>query len=188
MKYYKHNETGEVYAYSQADIDTVEGIAEKELALAEAQAVLTALPNPTATGEPDTEQAAAEKAVADAQRTLDSVPPVFFAIRGNLAACKEMSAEEIEAHLNPPAVIVVPVKVSRAQGKAALVQAGLWESVKDYAASIEDPTQAALADIVLNDTTEWERSSPFLTAAAQSLGLSEEDIDNLFIQASGIHL
>ncbi len=82
----------------------------------------------------------------------------------------------------------VPFSVSRAQGKAALVQAGLWEAVKSYADSIEDPTQAALADIALNDTATWERSSPFLVAAAQSLGMSGEDIDNLFIQASEVRL
>lgn len=187
MKHYK-NTQGEVYAYTQDDLDAAAGITELELALANAQAALDVLPEPTDTDEPGTAREEAEKAVKDAQRTLDNVLPVFFDIRDNLAACREMSAKEVEAHLNPPEVVVVPAQVSRAQGKAAMVQAGLWEAVKDYAASIEDPKQAELADIALNDTTHWERSSPFLTAAAQALGMTDERIDELFIQAAGIKL
>lgn len=131
MRYYKHSETGQVYAYG-----------------------------------------------TDNDRQKWGAPELV-----------EMTDGEIHQHLNQPLPPPqAPQQVSRAQGKAALVQAGLWEAVQGFAASIEDQTQAALADIALNDTTEWQRSSPFLTAAAQSLGMTDEQIDDLFIQAAEIKL
>lgn len=101
----------------------------------------------------------------------------------------EMTADEIELHLNPPLPTpAAPGSITRAQGKAALIQRGLWPSVLNYAASIEDETDRQLADVALNDTTDWQRSSPFLNAAAQALGLTDEQIDELFIEASQIQL
>lgn len=101
----------------------------------------------------------------------------------------EMTPEEIEAHLNPPpAPAPVPEQVTRAQGKAALIQAGLWQAVLDYVDSITDPTEKALALVALNDTTHWRRDSPFLNAAATAIGITEEQLDDLFIAASEIVL
>lgn len=83
---------------------------------------------------------------------------------------------------------VVPESVTRAQGKAALVQAGLWADVLAYVAGIADPTQQALAEIALHDTQEWRRDSPFLAACAVGLGLTPEQLDALFIAAGEIVL
>lgn len=130
MKYYKHPETGEVFAYEN---------------------------------EQEREQWGAPELV-------------------------EMTSEEIEAHLNPPQAEPVPQQVTRAQGKAALIQAGLWQGVLDYVSSIEDETQRALAEVALHDTLHWERSSPFLNAAASALGLADEQLDDLFRQAAEIVL
>lgn len=88
----------------------------------------------------------------------------------------------------PPAPPYVPQQVTSAQGKAALITAGLWDAVESYVDSITDPTEKALALVALNDTTHWNRSSPFLNGAATALGLSSEDLDNLFIQAAEIEL
>lgn len=83
---------------------------------------------------------------------------------------------------------VVPESVTRAQGKAALVQAQLWPGVLAYVAGITDPTQQALAEIALHDTVEWRRDSPFLAAAAAGLGLTPEQLDALFVAAGDIVL
>ncbi len=85
----------------------------------------------------------------------------------------------------PPAV---PKSVTRAQGKAALIRAGKWNMVLAYVASIKSPTERALADVALNDTTEWLRTSPFLNAAANAIGLSQEQLDDLFREAAAIAL
>lgn len=82
----------------------------------------------------------------------------------------------------------VPSQVSRAQGKAALITAGLWSDVLAYVDSIEDETEKTLALVALNDTTHWQRSSPFLAAATMALGLTEAQVDDLFVQASQIQL
>jgi len=81
-----------------------------------------------------------------------------------------------------------PTVVTRAQGKAALIQAGLWDAVEAYVGSITDPTEKALALVALDDTTEWRRDSPFLATAAAALGLSETQLDDLFVTAAAIIL
>src|SRR5690554_1861716 len=44
----------------------------------------------------------------------------------------------------PPAPPYVPQQVTRAQGKAALIAAGLWDAVLGYVDGIADPTEKAL--------------------------------------------
>jgi len=81
-----------------------------------------------------------------------------------------------------------PKSVTRAQGKAALIQAGYWQGVLAFVAAIEDETQRALAEVALHDTQEWQRSSPFLNAAAAGLGITDEQLDALFVVAREIQL
>lgn len=84
--------------------------------------------------------------------------------------------------------VVIPSAVTRAQGKAALIQAGLWDGVVAYVAGITDPTEKALAEVALNDTITWRRSSPFLVGAATALGLDAIALDALFTTAAEIEL
>lgn len=79
-----------------------------------------------------------------------------------------------------------PASISRAQGKAALIAAGLWPGVLSYVAAIADPTDKTLAEVALNDTQEWRRDSIFLGSYASALGLTEAQLDQLFIDAAGI--
>lgn len=91
--------------------------------------------------------------------------------------------------IDPSLVVVrVPQQVTRAQGKVVLIQMGLWQQVVDYVAAITDPIQKAIAEVALNDTQYWQRNSPFLAQAAQSLGISSEQLDQLFIQADQVIL
>ena len=82
----------------------------------------------------------------------------------------------------------VPQVVSRAQGKVALIQAGLWAQVLAFVAAIPDPAERAVAEVTLHDTQEWRRDSPFLASAAAALDLSEGQLDELFIMAGGLQL
>lgn len=81
-----------------------------------------------------------------------------------------------------------PQIITRAQGKAALIQAGLWDAVLAHVAGIADPTERALAEVALHDTLEWRRSSPFLNAAAAALGLDDNALDALFAVAASVEL
>jgi hypothetical protein len=87
-----------------------------------------------------------------------------------------------------PTTPVVPQQITRAQGKAALITMGVWGSVTAYVATITDPTERALAEVALNDTLTWKRSSPFLNTAAAALGLTPAQIDALFVAAAAIEL
>lgn len=79
-----------------------------------------------------------------------------------------------------------PTNISRAQGKAALIAAGLWPAVLAYVNAIADPTDKALAEVALNDTQDWRRDSLFLNSAATALGMTAAQLDQLFVDASGI--
>lgn len=87
-----------------------------------------------------------------------------------------------------PLPVPVPPTITRAQGKAALIQAGLWPQVQAFMAAIKDPNDKLLAEVALNDTVNWERSSPFLARVAAELGLSQQQLDELFIAAAAIVL
>ena len=87
----------------------------------------------------------------------------------------------------PPAQ-PAPQQVTRAQGKVVLIQMGLWQPVLDYVAGIADPVQKAAAEVALHDTQFWQRSSLFLAQAAAALGLTPEQMDDLFRNASQIEL
>ena len=120
-------------------------------------------------------------------------PEQMAMLRADLGAdsaqYEDMIAEVEATYVPPePQPILVPQQITRAQGKAALIMQGHWQAVLDYVASIQDPTQRALADVALHDTLTWERSSPFLNAAAAGVGMTDEQLDALFIQACGIVL
>lgn len=95
---------------------------------------------------------------------------------------ENMRADEMAAR-NP-----VPQSVARAQGKAALIGAGMWQAVLDFVAAIPDPTDRALAEVALHDTQQWQRNSAFLNSAKVGLGLTDEQLDTLFVAASKIEL
>lgn len=104
-----------------------------------------------------------------------------------LSGLRPMTAVEVHAHLNPPpAPPRVPEKITRAQGRLVLYRVGLWPAVLAFVAGITDPDEAFEADAALNHTVDWERSSPFLRRAALALGLDDEQLDGLFIQAAQI--
>lgn len=98
--------------------------------------------------------------------------------------------EDPEAPQQPtePGAPIVPHVVTKAQGKTALIQTGLWQAVADYVAAIEDETERMLAEVALHDAQDYRRYSPFLNAAADALGITEEQKDDLFILASSIVL
>lgn len=73
----------------------------------------------------------------------------------------------------------VPLEVTRAQGKLALLNAGLLASAQAAATAA-----GQAAEIAFNDALTYERTSPTLNALATALGLSSSDLDNLFIAAS----
>lgn len=91
--------------------------------------------------------------------------------------------EHPDAPLPPPAPPVIPQSVSRFQARAALHLAGLLDDVEALMAAPDTP---ALAKLAWADAMEFERQSPTIAALAGAVGLTEQDIDALFVTAAGI--
>lgn len=81
---------------------------------------------------------------------------------------------------------LVPAKVTRRQARQALLIAGLLDDVQPAINAIADPMQRGLAQIEWDDAQEFDRHRPLLMQLATALGLDDEALDNLFIQAGAL--
>lgn len=86
-----------------------------------------------------------------------------------------------EPYVAPPPPI--PSTVTRFQARVALVQAGHFDTIDTYIATLPKTDVKRLA---WEDAAEWERASPTLNFLANMLGLTDTDVDDLFILASSI--
>jgi len=79
----------------------------------------------------------------------------------------------------PPPVI--PTIVAKWRAKIALHNAGLLTAVETAIASADVPTQ-----ILWSDVPEFHRDSPELAAVIAGLGMTSDQVDDLFIAAAAI--
>lgn len=82
-----------------------------------------------------------------------------------------------------PPTFGVPQEVSRFQGRAALIQAGHMAAIQAY---IDAPTTDIMVKEAWANVTVFRRQSLMMLTVASVLGLSEEELDNLFIAAHAI--
>jgi hypothetical protein len=85
-----------------------------------------------------------------------------------------------EPSVPPPPV---PQQVTPYQARVALLGAGLLDTVNALMAHEDTPAPAKIA---WEYATYIERHSPFITALAPALGLTEQQVDDLFVAAYGI--
>lgn len=76
---------------------------------------------------------------------------------------------------------IVPQVISRFQARAALMDAGILADVEIAVAGAGPLAQLAWAEAI-----EWRRDSHTISVISDALGLSDEDLDDLFIAAAGI--
>lgn len=86
-----------------------------------------------------------------------------------------------EPYVAPPTPI--PSTVSRFQALVVLSAAGHLPTIRTYIATLDPDNITRLA---WESATEWERTSPTLNALAAMLGLSDAQVDDLFIAASQV--
>lgn len=79
----------------------------------------------------------------------------------------------------PPVPVVIPTVVSMRQARLALLQGGLLTTVNT---AIETGSEADI--ITWEYATEVNRADTLVANLATGLGLSETDLDNLFLLAS----
>lgn len=95
-------------------------------------------------------------------------------------AAWEVLAERPPAPPAPPAPVIVPQKVTRRQGRQALLLAGKLDQVPLAIAAIKDETERRLAQIEWDDAQDYERWHPLVVLIGPALDL---DLDALFIHA-----
>lgn len=83
-----------------------------------------------------------------------------------------------------PVVPAVPVSVSMRQAKRALLAAGLLDLADQAIAGIADDTERRAAQIDWTSATDVRRDWPLVASIAQALGLTDQQIDQLFVAAS----
>jgi hypothetical protein len=103
---------------------------------------------------------------------------------GVTAAQKTTVEALIAAHdSTKPAPIPVPATVTRYQARAALLEAGLLGQVDSFFAALPDSDMGKLA---WNEAPTVRRDSEALAAGAHALGLTDAQIDALFLRADEI--
>lgn len=80
----------------------------------------------------------------------------------------------------------VPASVTRRQAREALLNVGLLDDVDAAIASIEDATERRRAEIYWMDSATFERNSAMLGQIAASIGLTDAEIDDLFVAAAAL--
>jgi hypothetical protein len=85
--------------------------------------------------------------------------------------------------IEPERPVPVPSPVSRFQARAALHIAGRLAEVE---ALMQSPSTPMLARLAWQDAIEFRRESPTVAAMGAALGMSDADIDALFVSASEI--
>ena len=91
------------------------------------------------------------------------------------------SEAEIAVALASPEVAPVPASVTRFQARAALLAAGLLDDVEATIAGADRFVQIAWAD-----AASFERTSPTIAALAAALGLTDQQLGDLFRAAATI--
>jgi hypothetical protein len=78
----------------------------------------------------------------------------------------------------------VPQSVTMRQGREVLIDMGLLASVDTIIAAIPDATQRAKAENYFNMSNTMERQNSWVKSIGAALGLTETQLDEMFIEAS----
>lgn len=118
---------------------------------------------------------------------VDSLPPLIP--EGKLARWNgEWTLDDIpQPEPEEPPVETEPFKpksVTMRQARLALLEAGHYTAVETAINSIEDPIVKKASQIEWEYAATVDRDSSFTQGMAAALGLTEQDMDNLFMLAA----
>lgn len=109
---------------------------------------------------------------------------IIFDVMTGERSVVQLTAEEIaQQQQSSKSDADVPGHVSRFQARAALYQTGMLDTVEAFMANSETDMMLRLA---WQDAQTFRRESHFVTGMAQMLGLTETQLDELFIAAAQI--
>lgn len=78
----------------------------------------------------------------------------------------------------------IPQAVSRRQALQVLLITGKMSLVQPAIDSIQDPLQRGLAQIEFDESQVFERNRPLLITMCHAMGMTDSQIDEMFIAAS----
>ena len=114
-----------------------------------------------------------------------SVSEIEGALRANWTGYEWNDLPYVKPAPAPDPATPVPASITPRQGYIILSRYGLLTPVKAYFAALEGQ-EGEEAQIELEFAQEWKRSWPTLINAAQSFGLTDAQIDQMFVEASAL--
>ena len=85
----------------------------------------------------------------------------------------------------PPTPVQTPQEVTMRQARLALLENGLLANVQPAINSLPEPDKTK-AQIEWEYSNALQRGNPFVDVLGAALGLSSQDLDDLFIQAAAL--
>lgn len=83
-----------------------------------------------------------------------------------------------------PPLPPVPASVTRRQALTVLTLGGYINQIEAAIAAIQDLQQRIIAQVFWRESQQFERNNPTLIALAYAIGLTDEQLDDLFRQAA----
>lgn len=80
--------------------------------------------------------------------------------------------------------VEVPQEISLRQARELMIRRGMFDSVEATINGIEDSVQQAIVRNYWEYTTEFYRDNALLIQLGTALGMTSDDLDNFFIEAS----
>lgn len=80
--------------------------------------------------------------------------------------------------------ILAPQKISTAQGHLALIEYGKYQEAVAFIEAIPNPTQKLIAEVNFYRRNDWQRDNETLLVLASALGISDAELDQMFIYGS----
>lgn len=119
-------------------------------------------------------------AQAHCAKYLDKYPTAF-AYDGEFSEDLFIDANNVVSIVPRP--VAIPVSVTMRQARLALLNAGLLSNVTTAINALPSPEKEA-AQIEWEYSQEVHRDKPFVAVLATALGLTDAQLDNLFLTAS----
>jgi len=89
--------------------------------------------------------------------------------------------DELESIASNQQINLVPQSISTAQGQLALIEFGKYQAAVDFINAIPDPVEKLKAEVNFYRRNDWQRDNQTLLALAQGLGISDAELDQMFI-------
>jgi hypothetical protein len=93
-----------------------------------------------------------------------------------------IKAKELKSKLEKE--LLVPKNISPRQAREIIIRIGLFNTVETYINNIEDETERLIARNYWEYSEVFERNHPVLLTLVSALGITDEQLDNMFIEAS----